>query len=146
MKTSVILLLLTMTCAWMGAIGWYVGLVHYPAFRDIQPDRWAAFHASHSMNTGILVGGPMLAQFFLTLMLPFCKDPALPQWLWISCVVCLALSFGWTMVVSGPLHGPLSSAQDIVIIDKLIATNSPRALFWTLEALLAGFGLIQLMK
>jgi hypothetical protein len=50
------------------------------------------------------------------------------------------------MVVSGPLHGPLSSAQDIAIINKLIATNSPRALFWTLEALLAGFGLIQLMK
>lgn len=121
----------------MGAVGWYVGLVHYPTFLVVRDEDWQRFHAMHSNMTGVLVGPPILGQVGATLLLFALED--VPAWVKWGSVACLVFSVGWTGVVSGPLHGPLSGAKDVAVIERLIATNWPRALAWTLQAGLAGW-------
>ena len=125
----------------MAAIGWYVGLVHYPAFLRISPDQWREFHQLHTQFTGLLVIGPMLLQVAATVML-FWAVPKVSDWVLWGSVVCLLLSFGYTLVVSGPIHGQMAE-YDRELIEQLINTNWPRCVAWTIQAGLAGFALVQ---
>ena len=109
--------------------------MHYPAFRFISAEDWAAFHAHHTLTTGILVVGPMLGQIVSTFALIAAIDQ-LPLWVIVASFVCLALSVGWTGVVSGPIHGQLVT-KDPALIERLISTNWPRAVAWTAQALIA---------
>lgn len=119
----------------MAAVGWYVGLVHYPSFRFISAEDWAAFHAHHSLNTGLLVVGPMLAQIVATLGLVAVLDQ-IPTGVVVASFICLALSVGWTGLVSGPIHGQMVTKNE-ALIERLIRTNWPRAVAWTAQSLIA---------
>lgn len=133
---------LAASSAWMAAVGWYVGLVHYPTFRYISAQDWAAFHAHHSLTTGTLVVGPMLAQIAATFALVAVLD-RVPMWVVVGSFLCLALSVGWTGVVSGPIHGQMVT-KDPVLIERLISTNWPRAVAWTAQALIALWPLVMM--
>jgi hypothetical protein len=60
----------------------------------------------------------------------------IPMWVVVASFLCLALSVGWTGVVSGPIHGQMVT-KDPVLIERLISTNWPRAVAWTAQALIA---------
>ncbi len=125
----------------MAAVGWYVGLVHYPTFLRIEHDRWAEFHQHHTQMTGIVVVGPMALQILSALAL--LVTPGISVLILIAQLVLLALSAGWTFAVSGPLHLRLPE-KDEAVIQRLIATNHPRAIAWTLQAALSIFMLLNL--
>ncbi len=128
------LLALLASSTWMAAVGWYVGLVHYPTFLRIAREDWASFHAFHTSLTGICVGPPMLIQSVATVIV--CLQDWVPQWARIGLLLTLMMSFGWTAVVSGPMHGRLANGQDLELIQKLITTNWPRAVAWTAQAVI----------
>lgn len=130
---------LACSAAWMAAVGWYVGLVHYPAFRFVTAEEWTQFHAMHTSATGILVGPPMIIQILCSFAALSLSDS---WWVKGSVVLCLALSVGWTGVVSGPIHMKLVT-KDAELIEQLIRTNWPRALAWTLQAVLAAWMLVK---
>ncbi|MCB0826812.1 MAG: hypothetical protein KDC26_11540 [Armatimonadetes bacterium] len=119
----------------MAAIGWYVGLVHYPAFRLISREHWRTFHSMHSTFTGVLVLIPMLAQVALTFLVA--QQTSLPFPAKAVLVVLMIFSVGWTFLISGPLHQKMAD-QDEKAINLLIWTNTPRAVAWTLQALFCG--------
>jgi hypothetical protein len=124
---------LALSSAWMAAVSWYVGLVHYPTFRLIPDERWNEFHSHHTLWTGVLVGVPMLIQIGATIALfSIPIDPALR----LVSAVLLILSVGWTGVISGPKHKQLETKDDKVIA-SLIGTNHVRSIAWTIQALLA---------
>jgi hypothetical protein len=133
---------MTVACAWMAAVSLYVELVHYPTFRFISEADWGRFHSMHMAMTGVCVGLPMLVQMAATAGLGFGRP--LPAWGMPVCIGLAAFSVGWTMAVSGPIHGRLST-PDPDLIDRLIQLNWPRTLAWTAQALvgaalLAGVG------
>lgn len=121
----------------MAAIGWYVQLVHYPAFRYVHEDKWSEFHAMHCGQTGVLVVPGMLLQCIGVAG----ATVALDRWPAVVFGLCALFSLGWTLVVSGPLHGKLPKPEHSTI-DRLIRTNPPRALAWTAQAALAAAMLI----
>jgi hypothetical protein len=134
-----LMVLLLFSCGWMAGVGWYVQLVHYPAFLDIEQGKWQSFHRKHSSMTGVVVIGPMILQGIGTGLMFLVGE--WPSWFLAAMVVCFAFSFGWTFFVSGPLHTKLSQ-QDKKVIRKLIRTNWPRAIAWSGQALLAAFWLV----
>lgn len=128
-----LLIALIASSTWMAAISWYVGLVHYPAFRYVQPDDWRKFHQSHTNWTGVLVALPMVVQIIATVGLVMTQAEAVAK---VASVICLALSVGWTGAVSGPKHMLLKTKDDR-LIDSLIRTNHIRSVAWTAQAILA---------
>lgn len=135
-----VLVVLLFSSAWMAAVGWYVGMVHYPSFHRVSLEEWRAFHALHTSRTGMLVVLPMLVQILATVGL-FLVEPGASRWMLVVSAVCLVLSVGWTGVVSGPIHGQLLE-KDSALIDRLIGTNWPRALAWTVQAVVAAWALL----
>ncbi len=126
--------LMACSSGWMAGVAWYTQLVHYPAFRYVRDDRWPDFHAFHSTFTGFVVVGPMLLQAASTLAVVALRPRGWEAWV---AVALMAFSFGWTLVVSGPLHGPLSGSLDTTVLDRLIASGWVRAVAWTLQAVFA---------
>jgi hypothetical protein len=124
---------MTAASAWMGAVGLYVQLVHYPSFRFISEADWGRFHSMHMAMTGICVGLPMLIQLAATAALPLGRP--LPAWATGAAIALCALSVGWTLLVSGPIHTQMSG-PDPELIDRLIRTNWPRTLAWAAQAIL----------
>ncbi len=137
MNVTVAWLGLGVSSAWMAAVGWYVGLVHYPTFHYVPGERWAEFHRMHTSMTGLLVVLPMVLQIVATVALVVNQRPGQGGWVWAS-LFCLALSVGWTGMVSGPIHGELRTF-DPVLVDRLILTNWPRCVAWTAQAVISGF-------
>jgi hypothetical protein len=127
----------------MAAIGWYVQLVHYPAFLRIKPEEWGAFHAFHGSMTGVLVVGPMLAQTAATAWY-FALAP-LDRKSWIL-AACWLLSFGWTLAVTGPIHGRLAQGTLETEVPRLIASCWVRSLAWTAQALVAAWLLVRMVE
>ena len=127
------LLALLVTSTWMAALGWYVGLVHYPGFLQVSREDWAEFHSAHSFWTGLCVGPTMMVQAAATLLV--CLHESTPTWAKGALVLTCLMSLGWTAIVSGPMHGRLAKGRDVEVIKRLIATNWPRALAWTIQAI-----------
>jgi hypothetical protein len=119
----------------MTAIGWYVQMVHYPTFRLIAKSDWAIFHKNHSTFTGMIVLLPMLIEGTVSVML----IRAIPQEkaLTISSAAAGLFAIGWTFAVSSVIHGQLSSAPNPDLINKLIATNLPRTIAWSVHMILS---------
>lgn len=131
--------------AWMAAVGWYVQLVHYPSFRFVPAERFGEFHAMHTSMTGVVVGLPMLVQMACALgCLAFV--PRLPWW-WVGlALAALAMSAGWTLAVSGPMHSVVRlEGPDGPAIGRLIASCWVRNTGWTLQAALALYALSALL-
>lgn len=122
----------------MAAIGWYVGLVHYPSFKLISEASWSSFHSMHTTFTGVLVGPAMILQILCSVLILTQSSSLLIK---AGVATCLVLSIGWTAVVSGPIHGQLTT-QNMELIDRLVRTNWPRAVAWTAQAILAGWVLL----
>jgi hypothetical protein len=139
MSVETFALALVLSSSWMAAIGWYVGLVHYPAFLSIERARWQSFHRLHTGWTGPLVGPPMLLQIAATATLTFLQ---VPLWWNALSVAALLLSVGWTAAVSGPIHGKIATLADEKLIRRLIRTNHVRAVAWTAHAALAVYLLL----
>jgi hypothetical protein len=117
---------------WMTAIIWYVQLVHYPSFNAIDSKYFCEFHAQHSRRTTLLVLVPMLVELLSATSL-----------VWISASgASLALGaltlLTWTLtfLISVPLHNRLASGKDQEAIRRLIQSNWPRTLTWTLKLFL----------
>ena len=132
-----------LTCAWMAAIGWYVQLVHYPAFLRIKPEEWGSFHAFHSAMTGVLVVGPMLAQTAATAWCFVLAPLDRKSWLLAACWL---LSFGWTLAVTGPMHGRLAPGTLQTEVPRLIASCWVRSIAWSFQALIAAWLLARMAE
>lgn len=139
MLDRILLLTLFGSGAWMTAISWFVGAVHYPGFHSVDPARWAKFHEDHTRRIGPIVGMPMIAQGVATALI--CIDPEFPIWLKVAVLVAGAFSIGWTGVVSGPLHVGLTQTPP-ERLNRLISTNWVRTVAWGALTLIAGYALL----
>jgi hypothetical protein len=117
---------------WMTAIIWYVQLVHYPSFQAIEANKFCKFHAEHSRNTTLLVLIPMLLELTSALSLVW-KSPSGAH---LVLGALTLLTWALTFLVSVPLHNRLASGKDREVIARLIRSNWPRTLTWTLKLIL----------
>jgi hypothetical protein len=117
---------------WMTAIIWYVQLVHYPSFWAIASETFCEFHAQHSRRTTFLVLVPMLVELATAFALSWEKRET--SFLLLTALT--LLTWALTFLVSVPLHNRLSRGKDLALISKLVRSNWPRTLTWTLKLIL----------
>lgn len=119
----------------MAGIIWYVQCVHYPAFRQVAPEAWHAFHRRHTGMTGLIVGPLMLGEMAgaagLMLASPAWQQSAAG---WAGLVL-LGVIWASTAFLQVPLHLRLERGQDPELIRRLVATNSIRTAAWSLRLL-----------
>lgn len=110
---------------------WCIQLVHYPSFRFVHPDRFVAFERFHTRAITWIVGPAMLLELLTAIglwgLLP-------PLWAALNLASVLAI---WTStaLLSVPCHTALAKGFDESLIDRLVRTNWPRTVLWSLRML-----------
>ena len=126
---------LLVTYALLGLI-WTIQLVHYPSFRFVEENSFTSFEQFHTKSIAIIVMPLMLVELTLVTILPFIfgfEDRYLISFL---IVVLIWMS---TFFLSVPCHERLSRGKDLVTIERLVLTNWPRTVLWSLKAVLLCF-------
>ena len=87
----------------------------------------------HQRRTSHVVGLPMAVEGVSTLVLLVSRPDQVTWWLpWVGAFL-LAISLGSTVFLSVPLHQKMISYPSSQIGKKLVATNWPRTISWTLR-------------
>ena len=113
---------------------WTIQLVHYPSFLLVGKDTFKAFENFHIKAISILVMPLMLLEIGTAFAFYFVQSDHTDLYT-LSLVILVGI---WlcTMLLSSPLHGKLNKGYDEDLIKKLIRTNWPRTILWSLRSLL----------
>lgn len=130
------------SCAVMTGLIWVIQILHYPAFALIREERFSEFHALHSKNITFIVGPVMLIELATAalLVVKFSEQ----KFFWFNLFFLLVI-WGCTALLSVPIHNDLALQQDQVLITKLVTTNWPRTILWTLRLIALVIFFLQLM-
>lgn len=122
----------------MLAMIWIIQLLVYPSFLRVEAAHFFDFHLRHSRFMGWLVGPAMVVELCVAGLL--CV--LFPGFL-TACQLLIVISlWSLTFFVSVPIHRQLSRQQDFTSIHRLIHTNWPRTILWSLKAVLAVYLLV----
>ena len=124
---------LVASCVMTGVI-WFVQHVHYPLLAQVEMGQAVAVAEEHQRRTGHVVALPMAFEGLTTLAL-LAQQPAGVSWFlpWIGAIL-LAVALGCTVFLSVPLHAKMATNPDALVGAKLVATNWPRTIAWSLRA------------
>lgn len=126
------LLIIHSFAAWaMFGIIWVVQIVHYPAFRYIDPSQFTVFHQFHSNFITPIVGPLLLLELATGILLVTRESQQALYWINALGVVGMFVA---TFAISVPLHNKLIAGFDLATIDRLIWTNWIRTFIYTLRA------------
>jgi len=120
------------TSAMTGLI-WLVQLAYYPSFRFAEESTFAEFANQHTYRTSLVVGPFMLLEVFSSVVLFWKISPA--SFYDIFNVVSLILIWASTLVLSIPCHSKLAAAKNDEVIRRLVVTNWPRTILWTVRSI-----------
>jgi hypothetical protein len=114
---------------------WTIQLVHYPAFRYVEPQKFIEFAHFHQKWMTPIVALPMVLELLSSLALIWYK----PSHLMVICFVFVLVIWSTTFFLSVPFHAKLSEGFDLMTIERLITSNWLRTIAWTLKTLLLLF-------
>ncbi len=131
-----LLLLANLAATWfLTGLVWFVQVVHYPLFCEVDPERFAAYHAAHVKLTTRVVVVPMCVELFASIgLVLFPPSGVAWPWVWVSLFLIVAIWVS-TMLVQVRLHARLGAGWDRSVIRRLVATNLLRTFLWTTHAL-----------
>ena len=133
MIDDVLIANLVASCVMTGVI-WFVQHVHYPLLAQVEMGQAVTVAEEHQRRTGHVVALPMAVEGLTTLAL-LAQQPAGVSWFlpWIGAIL-LAVALGCTVFLSVPLHAKMATNPDARVGAKLVSTNWPRTLAWSLRA------------
>jgi hypothetical protein len=134
--TSAIALVAALAATWtMVGVIWFVQVVHYPLLAVVGVGRASEIAIEHQRLTAQVVGLPMAVEGVSTLVLLTVR-PSGVFWVWPwAAAVLLAIALGSTVLLSVPLHAQMASDPTLEIGHRLVRTNWPRTVAWTLRGL-----------
>jgi hypothetical protein len=145
MMKLLFLLHLLVTLLMMGII-WFVQIVHYPLFARVGAADFQAYESLHRQWTGWVVAPLMLLELGTALALLWQAPAALPGWsLWAGAVM-VGLLWGSTFFLSVPLHMRLDEGYDPEVVRRLVQTNWPRTVLWSLRGGLCLWWVMQIWR
>lgn len=118
----------------MSLAGWWCQWVRYPAFHKWPPELFLAKHKIHTFQISLVVVPGMLLQVIGSLLMVLSNAPLVLSLISWACVVASLVP---TFCISGPIHHKLSLGKSDPLISRLIQTNLPRTLAWTLHVIVA---------
>ena len=112
----------------MCVVLWLVQLVIYPSFLRVEPSELIAWHKAYTFRVSFVILPLMLGQLVITILSVW-EDPSILEWVAFTFVlVCWILTF----FVSVPLHRKIEQNDTTKETrQKLIATNWPRTILWS---------------
>ena len=130
----------------MTGIIWFVQLVQYPSFAQVDADSFKAFHAHHSAAISVLVGPLMILEAlsaFAFLWAPLRVQSSSQIWLGIGLILIIWAS---TFLLQVPAHNRLSSGFDEDSWQLLVRSNWLRTLAWSARAALVSYWLFETLE
>ena len=130
--------LIANTAATLFMVGliWLVQRVHYPLLAQVDVDQQISVGAEHQRRTAQVVGLPMAVEGVSTLILLVDRPDQVEWWLpWVGAIL-LAISLGSTVFLSVPLHQKMVNQPSAELGKKLVSTNWPRTISWTLRGVI----------
>ena len=125
------------TTFFMTGLIWVVQLVHYPSFLFVPEKKFAEFVGFHGSRITWIVLPVMLLELGTAVALELASSRL---HLWSFNLVALLLIWLCTIGLSIPCHRRLAAGWDEALVKRLIATNWPRTILWTLRSfLIIGF-------
>ena len=110
---------------------WIVQLVHYPGFHFVEANDFVAFEKFHTNRISAIVIPLMFCELLTGAYLFFLPNVA--QLMKIS-IILIALIWLSTFILSVPIHGKLAMGKDTELINKLVTTNWPRTILWSIRS------------
>ena len=112
---------------------WFVQRVHYPFLAKFNVGQQREVGNEHQRRTSQVVALPMLIEGVSTLVLLVDRPEQVTLVLpWLGAFL-LAISLGSTIFLSVPLHQKMVDQPSAEIGVKLVATNWPRTMSWTIR-------------
>jgi len=106
---------------------WLVQLIIYPSFRYTEEKDFISWHQRYTGLIGAIVSPLMLLQAGGEIWVAITQDPR-----WVR-ILAIALIWISTFTLSVPCHRRLHTVgKNMVIIRRLIVTNWPRTLLWSI--------------
>lgn len=128
-------------CFYMTGVIWLIQLSHYPSFLDIDPARFLNFHDKHNQAMTLIVGPIMVLELATAglLVLPMTLEGTqtwgeVLNWGLILNLLAVILLWGFTFLVSVPIHAKLGQGYDQVLIQSLVVTNWWRTALWSFRS------------
>ena len=139
-------LIANVAATWMmvGVI-WFVQLVHYPLLSLVKVSDAPHVALEHQRRTAFVVMVPMTVEGVSTLVLLGATPEAVWWWLPWAGGVLLAVALGCTVLLSVPLHKQMAESPKSTTGQRLVRTNWPRTIAWSLRGLLCVLMLAQLL-
>ena len=108
---------------------WLVQWIIYPSFLQVAPEPLVKWHAQYTQRMGYIVMPLMFGQLGLSVLAVWQVGVGL-DWLDLLLVLsCWGLTFG----LSVPLHQRIAAGESQPqVLQRLVVTNWPRTLVWTL--------------
>jgi len=136
MMSEIALLANTAATIFMVGLIWFVQRVHYPLLAQVDVDQQISVGAEHQRRTAQVVGLPMAVEGVSTLILLVNRPDQVMWWLpWMGAIF-LAISLGSTVFLSVPLHQKMVNQPSTELGEKLVSTNWPRTVSWTLRGVI----------
>ena len=112
---------------------WFVQVVHYPLFDRVGKREFARYEQQNTRRTGLVVGGPMLLELMLAVVLAW-SPGGTAAWCGLGLLGIIWLS---TAVWQIPMHRRLEQGFDLAAHRQLVRGNWIRTIAWSLRGLLA---------
>jgi hypothetical protein len=142
---SILLANFVATCLMTGVI-WFVQWVHYPLLAKVPVDRAVETAIDHQRRTGQVLAIPMAVEGFTTLGLLISRPESVQIfWPWFGAVL-LAVALGSTVFVSVPLHAKMATNPTADVGRRLVVTNWPRTIAWSLRAVVCSVMILQIFR
>lgn len=123
---------LIITAMLVGLI-WVIQVVHYPAFKFVDPQHFTLSSKVHMFRITLIVGPLMIIEILAAslLLLDNFSDLAIIN------LGLLALIWIVTAFFSVPCHLDLHKCKNLEVINKLVLTNWMRTILWSAKLLVA---------
>ena len=120
----------------MAGLIWFVQVVHYPLFRAVGSEGYAAYQREHMRLTTWVVGPPMLIEAATAAALVTQPPDALePAWLWWNAAL-LGVTWVSTWLAQVPRHEELAAGFNAPAHRRLVRSNLVRTICWTARSLI----------
>ena len=130
----------------MTGVIWFVHWVHYPLLAQVRVDRAVETAVEHQRRTGQVLAIPMAVEGFTTLGLLISRPESVQIfWPWFGAVL-LAVALGSTVIVSVPLHAKMATNPTADVGQRLVVTNWPRTIAWSLRAVVCAVMILQVLQ
>ncbi len=141
-----VILIHTAATLFMVGLIWFVQIVHYPLFNQVQTEAFMLYEATHSRLTTLVIAPAFLLETATAIFFLFSRPEGINAKLIYTGVALLAVIWLSTIFIQVPRHSLLAMGFNDQAYRELVFTNWLRTVAWSLRGVLSLWMVFKLMK